>query len=121
MRQWWIIVDMAEGTPKTPTDLARIGDVDKGLLSRNLKVLIGLGLVSAERSRADRRARLISLTDAGWALNNDVSPIMRARDRKLTADLSESDLGILLDALGRLEVAAANMGLSEAEPDPTAD
>lgn len=115
LRQWWIIADMAELKPETPTDLARVADIDKGLLSRNLKVLVESGHVVIERCREDQRRLLISLTDAGRAAYRDIVPVMRARNLKLTFDISENELDIFMSVLDRIEAATADDHVTDAD------
>lgn len=105
LRQWWVIADMAELGPETPTDLAQLADIDKGLLSRNLKSLADLGYVRLVRSREDRREQLISLTDQGWAIYRRMMPVMRARNLKMTIDVGDDEFDLFLSVLDRIETA----------------
>jgi DNA-binding MarR family transcriptional regulator len=106
LRQWWIIADMAEMSPRTATDLAELSDIDKGLLSRNLKVLVEHGLVTFEKNEADLRQHLIALTDAGRKIYEEVLPIMDRRNAHLIKGVSEADYKTFLDVLDRIESAS---------------
>lgn len=105
-RQWWIIADMATEKPRTATELSRIGDVDKGLLSRNLKTLEEMGLVSTRRSALDRREVEISLTEAGYAKYRETVPYMEARNAHVTAAMSDEDFETLQRLLAQVTEAA---------------
>lgn len=114
LRQWWIIADMMAEAPRTSTELARIADIDKGLLSRNLKALSEAGLVTLERDYEDRRQQIISLTDKGRDMHADTIPVMRARNEALTRDMTEGEIKLLLDLLDKVEAAAADTNFSAA-------
>lgn len=105
-RQWWIIADMAELSPRTATELAAMADVDKGLLSRNLKVLAEKGFVSVERDRMDHRQQILALTDAGRALYKKGLPVMEARNQRLVENVSKEDYAVFLSVLERIDEAA---------------
>lgn len=106
-RQWWIIADLMAEAPETATELARISDVDKGLLSRNLKTLKEKGLVEMRRDPSDQRQQLIALTEAGRAKHAETLPLMRARNQHLTAGVSPEDMRTTMDVLSALEKAAS--------------
>ncbi|MEM7545612.1 MAG: MarR family winged helix-turn-helix transcriptional regulator [Pseudomonadota bacterium] len=107
LRQWWIIADIAEMKPETATELSRVADVDKGLLSRNLKTLVNLGYVSMERDSRDHRQQLINLTPEGWEIYRSTLPIMNQRNEKLTKNMSGKDVDALLSSLDKIEAAAS--------------
>lgn len=106
LRQWWIIADMMSEQPRTSTDLARIAEIDKGLLSRNLKALAEQGIVKLERDYEDRRQQIISLTEKGRQIHQDTGPVMNARNEALTRDLSEDEITQLLGLLEKVEASA---------------
>lgn len=105
-RQWWIIADMRAEEPRTATELAQISDIDKGLLSRNLKTLRAMGLVEMTRNASDNRQQIISLTEAGRRKHDETIPLMRARNEWLTKDVSDEELSCAMRVLARVEEAA---------------
>ena len=105
-RQWWIIADMVAENPATATELAQIADLDKGLLSRNLKALREMGFVRMERDPTDQRQQLISLTEAGRAKHGELLPLMTARNQWLVHDISDEELETTFRVLEKLEKAA---------------
>ena len=105
-RQWWIIADMMAEQPRTATELATIADIDKGLLSRNLKALREMGLVEMTRNSSDQRQQIISLTEAGKDKHAETLPLMRARNDWLTRDISDEELECAMKVLDKLERAA---------------
>lgn len=111
-RQWWIIADMMAEAPETASELAMIGDMDPGQLSRNMKMLVDAGYVETRGDARDRRRQIISLTDAGRAVHDETIPVMAARNRHLVAGLAEQELEVGLRVLRRLEAAAAETSFS---------
>ncbi|MEM8753321.1 MAG: MarR family winged helix-turn-helix transcriptional regulator [Pseudomonadota bacterium] len=119
-RQWWIIADMVELQPRTATELAAMADVDKGLLSRNLKVLAARGYVAVERDKIDHRQQILSLTDEGRAIYKRGLPIMEERNRNLVKDVSDEDYAVFLRVLDAIDAAAVDAAerLEAAEEEP---
>lgn len=107
LRQWWIIADMMAEQPRTSTDLARVAEIDKGLLSRNLKALSEQGIVTLERDFEDRRQQIISLTEKGREIHADMVPVMKERNDALTRDMSDEEVEQLLAMLEIIEASAA--------------
>lgn len=105
-RQWWIIADMMAEKPRTATELAEIGDIDKGLLSRNLKALAEMGLVATESDPTDLRVQVISLTEKGREMHAHTVPVMRKRNEHLLRGIAREDLEATLRVLDQLEKAA---------------
>ena len=60
------------------------------------------GLVRRQVSRADRRMKLASLTDAGETLTRQMESHMKRAQERLTAPLGENDRAQFLELLGRL-------------------
>lgn len=72
------------------------------------------GLVSRRTSRSDRRITLVSLTDAGRALHEQVLDIWRDLEEATTQHLSTDDRRVFLDVASRIRPAL------EAAADPSA-
>ena len=105
-RQWWIIADLYELKPRTATELAERSDVDKGLLSRNLKALAENGLIAMRTDPADQRQQILSLTEAGVAMYEQALPLMKARNQRLIDGVSPDDYETFLSVLDRIDAAA---------------
>jgi DNA-binding MarR family transcriptional regulator len=75
--------------------LARALDLDRTTMGKNLKPLERDGLVAVGRAAADRRSRVLTLTEAGWARLRQAQPLWRdaqeafdfANGEQATADL----------------------------------
>src|SRR5450631_523511 len=81
-----------------PADLSDYFGIDKGSLSRQLKLLEGLGLITREPDTADHRSQRLSLTSRGA---QRLTQARRARRRLIRRDLSTWPAGDV-EAFGQL-------------------
>jgi DNA-binding MarR family transcriptional regulator len=77
-------INRAPGT--TVNNLLSILGVTKQSLNRVLRTLIADGLVESEVGSSDRRERLLTLTEAGQALESELSNAQRVRMRAAYKD-----------------------------------
>lgn len=110
LSQWRILALVGAAGQTRLSDLSRVAALDKGLLSRNLKVLVGGGLVISEQDDIDHRVQHLSLSKRGKALFERTLPRMRKRQRRLRSALTAKELDVLYAALDKLEVAADYRG-----------
>src|SRR4051794_24381929 len=89
----------------TPTALMRTALVTSGAITQRLDRLEGRGLITRERSDADGRAVVVTLTDAGRAALDQALPDHLETERGLLDGLSPADREQLADLLRRLLVA----------------
>ena len=82
----WLEVD----EPVTQRDLATHAFTDPMMTSQVLRVLERRGLVRRTAHPADRRARALTVTDAGAALANQANAAVEACDRAFFAGLGAS-------------------------------
>lgn len=73
--------------PLVPADISSAAGVDKAQVSRSVKRLLELGLVTRQQIRAPLR-----LTDEGEALGKRMLRLAELRNRELTIDISEGEL-----------------------------
>lgn len=88
--------------PTTAADLGRLMVVDRAQISRTVRVLIQSGLVATADDPANLRKKLLSLTDAGRALVEELAPRYDARQDALIEQLSEQDLRGLNESIDKL-------------------
>lgn len=106
LSQWRVIALVGAAGSTRLSDLAQQAAMDKGLLSRNIKVLIKDGLVQSKENDTDQRVHHLSLTPAGQDLFARVLPVTRTRQSKLRADISDDELQVFRRVLDKLEIAA---------------
>lgn len=90
--QWRIMAHLGRGIPLTATDICTRAHLEKSKVSRAVSGLEEAGYLARSQSSKDRRAELLSLTEAG---------------RRVHADLANHALGfqsVLTDRLGVDEV-----------------
>lgn len=84
---------MALNRPQPPTigSVARLLVMDRTTLTANLKPLERRGLLSSAVNPADRRGRLLTLTDAGSAALAQAAPVWERTHAEIDAQLGVED------------------------------
>ena len=94
-----ILFELAQRGASEVTDLRRTVDIDAGYLSRILARFEADGLVSRQRSAADGRRQVISLTDDGRSVVGGLDARSAAETRDMLAAVRDEDRRRLLDAM----------------------
>jgi DNA-binding MarR family transcriptional regulator len=96
--------------PRTVSDLARLQEVSVQAVSKTVNELIADGYLVARTDDADRRSRLISLSDRGWAAVKRARTARARQDKVLEralgadrVDTLRQDLADVLAALGGID------------------
>ena len=92
---------------RTQVALAKTISADKTRLIPVLDDLQRRGLIEREPDPADRRVRLLALTDAGRDLHSSVRAAIRAAEREVLDRLSTGDEQVFLRALQNLSEGGA--------------
>jgi len=106
LMQWRLIALIGTLGRTRLTEIAHVASLDKGLLSRNLKVLIEKGIVIGREDDEDHRALNLELSPGGQEIFANTMPVTRARQRRLRRDLTAEELGVFRRVLDKLEGAA---------------
>ena len=95
---------MSLNRPKPPPmgSVAALLAIDRTTLTANLKPLVRRGLVETGADPADRRSRLLTLTDAGRALLQSAVPIWEGAHAEIEALLDEANADSLRAGLRAL-------------------
>jgi DNA-binding MarR family transcriptional regulator len=64
--------------------------------------LVEAGRVHRETHGNDKRRSVLSLTEAGWLIHDDVAPMARAREREVLAKLDAEEQQWLTQILDKL-------------------
>ena len=102
----YVVLQVASGRPLPQQSLAACVGLDKTTMVATVDELAAAGLVERLPDPADRRVRLVAVTDAGRAASDRGRAVVADAERELLADLGgdrEVLRGLLLRALdGRL-------------------
>ncbi|MCC3772034.1 MarR family transcriptional regulator [Streptomyces sp. UNOC14_S4] len=101
-----LLVRLEEAGEQRATDLATYFGVGKATMSRQLRALGDLGLVTREPDPADGRASLVRITDEGRARFTRVRDARRAHHVRKLADWDPAEIAELARLLRQLNVSA---------------
>ena len=82
------------GSPVPLSELARLAELDRSTVGRNVRVLERMGLV-AETAGEDRRETAVALTEAGRSAVRRARPLWEEAQRRIEAALGEAAAGSL--------------------------
>lgn len=104
--EWRSIAMLGAFAPLSLKELARRAGLDKSYTSRTVAALIERGLIVSERSDADARGVVLSLTGEGEALYRRVFPDAVARNERLLSSLTGERRKQLMEMLDSLTISA---------------
>ena len=93
----------------SPQRISRLGGMDKGGVSRSMKMLLDRGLIMARDSATDARSVELALTAKGHAVHDRIARVSAERERRLLAGLSKAQVRSLVVTLQRLDQRVAEM------------
>src|SRR5215831_20347669 len=94
-----LLFELAQRDTSEVTDLRRTVDIDPGYLSRILARFESDGLIGRQRSTADGRRQVISLTGAGREVVAGLEAMSAEQTRGMLADLRDDERRRLLGAM----------------------
>jgi DNA-binding MarR family transcriptional regulator len=104
-KDWKVMQILAVHGELLPADIHRVGTQNKAQISRALKCLLDRGLVAKRPRPGDSRTFDVSLTEAGWAVYEEIVPRMRNGQAKVLAGLSGTEAKELRRLIDRLDEA----------------
>ena len=107
--EYGLVANLGRHPPMSVARLAETVGLDKGQISRALAELVSRKLVAKAVNVRDNREVLVSLTKAGLAAHDAIVAGALERNRRLLADLSETELAMLRGRIDRLTETAAGM------------
>ena len=105
-----VLFELAQDGPCEISTLRRLVDIDAGYLSRILARFEADGLVTRERSTADARRRVITLTVAGRQAFQVLDQRSAEQIGTLLGQLTEAEQQRLIGAMATIRVAAGGRG-----------
>ncbi len=103
--QFSLLAHLANVDETTLTHLAEVRVIDRTTLTRNLTPLERDGLVTVTAG-ADRRTRVVRITDTGRAAMKRAFPYWREAQRQIIAGLGDERFGTLLGEMEALRALA---------------
>jgi MarR family transcriptional regulator, transcriptional regulator for hemolysin len=98
----YCVLNHATGGELTQIELARLSDLDKTTMVVTLDDLEEAGYAERRPSRADRRARVVVVTDEGRRLVAAGTEIADRVHREVLAELAPTSQGVFVDSLAHL-------------------
>lgn len=109
LTEWRIMAVTAANDQNILSDLVRATGLDKGQLSRACSSLVDKGYLVSTLNKDDQRQNLLKLSASGRTLFERMLPIMRGRQRHLTAEVAPDDLATALRVIDIIEAAATSL------------
>lgn len=103
---WRILRIVGVGIAENTTAIRRCSATDKGQFSRSLASLVEDELVSLSDYPKDNRQMLVSLTEKGRAIYEQLSPDLDARHDHLLGSLTEDEITSFSTIMEKLHIAA---------------
>lgn len=102
MTEWRVMAVLGRFAELSAREVAERTAMDKVAVSRAVARLVEAGRVDRSTHDGDKRRSVLKLSEAGWAIHDEVAPMARAHERDLLAKLDESErvqLDRILDKL----------------------
>ena len=100
--EWRVLAVLGDAGALTQRDLARATRMDKVAVNRACKALEDRGLLQRSPNDRDGRSHHLELSEAGRAIHQDMMPTAFAIERRVFADLSETERQQLRYLLARV-------------------
>ena len=100
--EWRVMAVLARFEGLSAREVAERTAMDKVAVSRALARLVEAGRVDRAIHDDDKRRSVLSLSDAGWAMHDQVAPMARAREREVLAKLDADERAWLTRILDKL-------------------
>lgn len=107
--EWRLVAILAEHDKLSQSGLGAAARMDKVMVSRAAISLAARDLVKREADPDDGRAQLLSLSEAGRILYDQVAPAALALEKRLLEKLTREEVGQLMQILDKLELASEAM------------
>ena len=100
--EWRVMAVLARFHGLSAREVAERTAMDKVAVSRALARLVEAGRVHRETHGGDKRRSVLSLTEAGWIMHDDIAPMARAHEREVLAKLDTEEQQWLTRILDKL-------------------
>ena len=103
--EWRVIQVIRMFDKPSLSQIAEHVQMDKGQLSRKVKVMIEKGLLNSQRNNDDKRIQKLCLTEKAKKINMDLMPVMERRQRHLLAEVTPEELELFYRIINKIETA----------------
>jgi DNA-binding MarR family transcriptional regulator len=107
MTEWRVMTILARFPEISASEVVQRTAMDKVAVSRAVARLVEAGRVSRGVHDGDKRRSVLQLSEAGWAIHDEVAPLARAHERELLARLDQDERQWLERILDKLVPAGA--------------
>lgn len=101
--EWRVMAVLARFEGLSAREVAERTAMDKVAVSRALARLVAAARVNRATHDNDKRRSVLSLTDTGWAIHDEVAPMARKREREVLAKLDAEERAWLTRILDKLQ------------------
>jgi len=100
--EWWTIGQLAVNSPSTVSELVDSTQNDKAQVSRSATALVSKGYVKKQDNPLDKRSSLLSLTESGRELYEQIIPMRQETQNLLLEKLTEEEKEVTERAIQKL-------------------
>ena len=108
VHQFGILLNIYKKGPLTQKEIAQQTSGDEPTTTRLMKRLEIKGYIKRLTDQGDKRKKLVSLSEKGIELLQEILPNAQAVNQEVTKDLNKDDKKILLELLNRVLKSANN-------------
>ncbi|MBP6748520.1 MAG: winged helix-turn-helix transcriptional regulator [Xanthomonadaceae bacterium] len=108
--EWRVIAVLGRDAELSANEVAERTAMDKVAVSRAVARLLERGLLQRDTHGDDRRRSVLELSEAGYAVYDDVVPVARDYEQRLLAPLDEAERAMLDGLLKKLAAATETLG-----------
>lgn len=102
---WRVLAALADCPGRTAQEVVSITPMDKGIVSRAVKGLIGLGMVTRKASDEDGRIGHLFLTKDGELVYTKIANEVRRINSTMLQSLTEEEIAAFNETIGKLSHA----------------
>lgn len=112
--EWRVIAVLGRDTELSANEVAERTAMDKVAVSRAVARLLERGLLQRDTHGDDRRRSVLALSEAGYAVYDEVVPVARAYEQRLLAPLDDAERAMLDGLLTKLAAATKTLSADDA-------
>ncbi|GHF79182.1 MarR family winged helix-turn-helix transcriptional regulator [Thalassotalea marina] len=108
-QEWRVLATLNNQEALNASQIGEQCDLDKMPTSRAIKSLVERGLILRREDTQDKRASLLSLSDTGQNLMQDIAPLVLAQEQEILSALSPKEQATMVKLLEKLQAHANSL------------